>query len=137
MSATLKKPDPVHEGKTWRDMPGSTPTNQRLNFALWKRGKFQLPSAKVSEAMSIWSRQQRVYATDSEELMMRLTHVRAQRDLTIYGVAMLIHRTTDEVSFGPLFRQLREIKPMSEKVAGVVREWLRNQPEEAAEEVAA
>ena len=128
----MKKPDPVHEGKTWRDMPGSDADQRRFNFSLWKRGKFQLPTPERSEAQSRYSRSDVVYAVDAEALHGELARVRRERGLTVYGQAKLISDTTDQLSFGPFFRQLRKLSPMSEKVAGVVREWLSEQKEDAA-----
>lgn len=33
------KPDPVHDGFTWRHMPGTTPMDRRMSFSLFKRGQ--------------------------------------------------------------------------------------------------
>jgi len=34
----VKKPDPVHKGKTWRDMPGNDSLDKRLCFSQWRLG---------------------------------------------------------------------------------------------------
>jgi hypothetical protein len=129
MSATMKKTDPVHEGKTWRDMPGNDSDQKRMNFSMFRRGKFKLPTAKLSEARARCSRTDLVYAADAEELHGRLAEVRRERDLTNYALAKLISETTAAMSFGCLFNQIRGLHPLSEKVAVVLRKWLAKQPE--------
>jgi hypothetical protein len=129
MSATIKKPDPMHEGKTWRDMPGNDSDQKRMNFSMFRRGKFKLPTAKLSEARARCSRTDLVYAADAEELHGRLAEVRRERDLTNYALAKVISQTTGEMSFGCLFNQIRGLYPLSEKVAQVLRKWLESQTE--------
>jgi hypothetical protein len=129
MQTTMKKADLVHDGKTWRDMPGNDSDQKRINFAMFRRGKFKLPTRKESEARSRCSRTDLVYAADAEELHGRLAQVIRERDLTNYALARLISQTTGEMSFGCLFNQIRGLHPLSEKVAQVLRKWLANQPE--------
>lgn len=45
--------DPIHNGKTWRDMPGGQPDMQKLNFSLFKRGKYD-PDLPRSKRIIMW-----------------------------------------------------------------------------------
>jgi hypothetical protein len=129
MSATMKKPDLVHEGKTWRDMPGNDSDQQRMNFAMFRRGRFKLPTPKQSEVRAKCARTDLVYAADAHELHGRLAQVRRERDLTVHAQTKLIFETTDAVSFSCLLKQLSRKCAMSEKVGQVLRKWLESQTE--------
>ncbi len=47
VTETRKPWEQSWNGKFWNDMPGSTLEDQRINFALWKRGLIQLDEVRV------------------------------------------------------------------------------------------
>lgn len=51
--------DKVHEGKTWRDIPGANDDQRKFNFALWRRGVVSLEKLmKHSKRMKTHSARQ-------------------------------------------------------------------------------
>jgi hypothetical protein len=132
VSATLKKPDPVHEGKTWRDMPGNTPIQQRMNFALWKRGKFKLPTAEFSKLRGVCANAAVVYAEDSEEILRRIDQVCKARGISRWKVTDEAAKRIDGMQSGSIYGAFQRGTRFSLRIADVLRGWLSEQKEDAA-----
>jgi len=131
MSATLKKPDPVHEGKTWRNMPGNTPIQQRMNFALWKRGKFKLPTAEFSKMRGMCANAAVVYAEDSDEILRRIDRVCKARGITRWKVTDEAAERVEGMHAGSIYGAFQRGTRLSLRMADVLRGWLSEQKEEA------
>lgn len=129
----------AHQGKTWRDMPGRDDMGKKMNFAMFKRGKLN-PRFLSVEHKEMLARAGRstakgvVYATDGEELKLRVQTTAELRCISVYVAALEISRQTTGMGFDRLYNVLRGTPPMTERFAVWVRAWLeKNRTEEAAE----
>ena len=47
------KQDLIHEGKTWKDMPGSDEFLKKMNFSLWRKRKLSLEMLQKASKRSL------------------------------------------------------------------------------------
>lgn len=128
----------THEGKTWRDMPGTDPLAKRMNFSLFKRDRLNrrilteahqqmLSRAGKSSALGV------VYAADSEALKLRVLTVVELREISLHAAIVEIAQLTTGLGVERLKAVIKGKDAMTERLAVWVREWLKKQQTEEEE----
>lgn len=128
------KPLETHEGKTWQDMPGRDDQAKKMNFALFKRGKFNGTYKPMSpERRKLHAQYGRLsnggaqIAADSDELIERLRVVQETSGLTWYAISGQIWEINCVGNREALYDVIRRGRAISERYGPAIRRWLEEQ----------